>query len=103
MVGWTPVDLRPGRAPACGYSEPSQIPLHNLVVSEPNVGKSEISLRSYGDGEARECLRMVAWVMCGWRVGLGAWRTSSRRLHDLYVMEDSGPAEHLPEDCMGYV
>ena len=30
-------------------------------------------------------------VVCGWRVRLGAWRTSFGRSHELYVMEELDP------------
>ena len=60
-------------------------------MGEPKVEKYEISLGSHGDGRVRERLWMVAQVVCGWRVRLGAWRTSSGRSHGLYVMEEFGP------------
>ena len=56
------------------------------MVSELKVAKSGISPGSYGGRGARERLRKVSRVVCGWRVGLGAYRTSS----GLLVMEELG-------------
>jgi len=50
------------------------------VVSEPKVEKSGISLGSHGGGGARERLRKVARVVCGWRVALGAWQNVFREI-----------------------
>ena len=75
MVGWAPVDLVPGRA----------------SVSEPKVGKSEISPGLHGDRGASEHLQKVARVVSGWRVRLEAWRMYFGRSHGLYVMEALDP------------
>ena len=104
MVGWAPVDLRPGRAPARGYSGPGRFPLRTLTSGlRPEGRKNPEYLQghmvtgepvnvsgwsgSHGDGGARERLRMVARVVRTGCVLLESWT--------------QGLVERLPGDHMG--
>ena len=74
MVGWAPMDLGlVGRQLVGIAGQDGFRYILQQVVSEPKVEKFGISPGSHGDGGARERLRKVAQVVCGWRVGLGAW------------------------------